>query len=151
MPRDLHPRLRDAIAQVAAVDITRECMAPPPEALERGIEEFNNGAYFEQHETLELLWRATPGEIRYLYQGILQVGVGLYHLFKRRNYHGTVIKLDNGARLLAAFPPVCQGVDVARLRRDAQETLRDVERLGPERIREIERQRAPRVHRVGEA
>ena len=33
---------------------------------------------FEQHETLELLWRAERRDIRYLYQGILQIGVAFH-------------------------------------------------------------------------
>ena len=52
---------------------------PPPQLLE-GVEQFNRGEYFEQHETLELLWRAETRSVRRLYQGILQVGVAFYHL-----------------------------------------------------------------------
>ena len=34
------------------------CDEPPPPELLEGIAQFNRGEFFEQHETLELLWRA---------------------------------------------------------------------------------------------
>ena len=44
----------------------RECdESPLPRQLE-GIAQFNRDEYFEQHETMELLWRAEPREVRYL-------------------------------------------------------------------------------------
>src|ERR1700675_2991309 len=98
------------------------CDEPPPRLRLQGIEQFNRGEYFEQHETLELLWRAEPRDIRRLYQGILQIGVAFHHL-RRRNHHGTVYMLTRGARYLAPFTPRCQGVDVARLVKDAAAVL----------------------------
>ena len=77
-------------------DLPTACAAPAPPALIQAIHEFNSGEFFEQHETLELLWRATPDEIRHLYEGILQVGVGLHHLFNKHNFHGAAVKLDHG-------------------------------------------------------
>ncbi len=92
------------------------------------------------------MWRATPGEIRHLYEGILQIGVGMHHLFKNRNYHGAVVKLDHGTRLLEAFPAVCHGVDVDRLRRDAAAARAALVRLGPGRLDEFPRELTPKVH-----
>lgn len=51
-----------------------------PEGVWKGIEQFNRQQYFEAHESLETAWRADPGAIRGLYQGILQLGVGYFHL-----------------------------------------------------------------------
>ena len=45
-----------------------------------GIEEFNRGEFYECHEYLEEAWMQEPRRVRFLYQGILQVGVGFYHL-----------------------------------------------------------------------
>src|ERR671922_3093221 len=113
-PRAPPPKLRQALARLRAAeaDLPTACAEPPPAALRQAIHEFNSGEFFEQHETLELLWRATPGEIRHLYEGILQIGVGMHHLFKNRNFHGAAVKLDHGIRLLEAFPSECHGVDV---------------------------------------
>jgi uncharacterized protein len=147
--RATHPKLARALERLQAADLSSACAAAAPPALVRGIEEFNAGEFFEQHETLELLWRATPGEIRHLYEGILQVGVGMHHLFKNRNFHGAVVKLDHGIRLLEAFPSVCHGVDVARLREDASAARAELLALGPERLEQFPRRLTPRVHMVG--
>jgi len=120
------------------------CSEPPPAALLEGIEQFNRGDYFEQHETLELLWRAEPRDVRRLYQGILQIGVAFHHL-RRLNHHGTVYMLTRGSRYLAPFVPRCQSVDVEALLSEAAAALREVERLGPERLDEFDWRLAPRV------
>src|ERR1700738_4569880 len=106
------------------------CDGPAPELLFRGIEQFNRGEFFEQHETLEILWRAEADDVRYLYQGILLVGVGLYHL-RRGNPRGAVAKLETASRFLQWFTPVCQGVDVAALISDADHTRASITALGP--------------------
>jgi predicted metal-dependent hydrolase len=124
------------------------CDEPPPPELLEGIAQFNRGDYFEQHETLELLWRAERREIRHLYQGILQIGVAFHHL-RRLNHHGTVYMLTRGARYLAPFAPACQRVDVAAHRRDAAAALREVDRLGPSRLAEFDWALAVNVKLVG--
>src|SRR6476469_7640879 len=121
------------------------CAAPPPAALYAGIAEFNAGAYFECHETLEAIWMREPGPIRRLYQGILQVGVGFYHL-RNGNYRGALNLLRSAAGYLAEFEPACLGVDVARLRADAAAVRAAVVTLGPERVGEFDLSGLPRVH-----
>ena len=120
------------------------CEEPPPAALLEGIAQFNRGEYFEQHETLELLWRAERRDLRYLYQGILQIGVAFHHL-RKLNHHGTVYMLTRGSNYLRPFAPSCQRVDVAALLRDAAAALEAVERLGPSRLAEFDWRLAPRV------
>jgi uncharacterized protein len=123
------------------------CDEPPPPLLLEGIAQFNRGEYFEQHETLELLWRAEPRDVRRLYQGILQIGVAFHHL-RRCNHHGTVYMLTRGPRYLAPFAPRCQGVDVAALVEAAARALTEVERLGPGRLHEFDWRLAPKVRMV---
>src|SRR5436190_23965077 len=124
------------------------CEEPPPPALLAGIAQFNRGEFFEQHETLELLWRAERRDVRGLYQGILQIGVAFFHL-RRLNHHGTVYMLTRGAAYLAPFAPHCQRVDVQALLRDAAAALHEVERLGPTRLAEFDWQLVPTVQLVG--
>ncbi len=145
-PRATHPKLALALERLRTADLSVECAAPAPLELAKAIHEFNQGEFFEQHETLELLWRATPGEIRHLYEGILQIGVGMHHLFANHNYHGAVVKLDHGIRLLEAFPAVCHGIDVARLREDALAARRRLLELGPNGLEEFPRELTPKVH-----
>src|SRR5439155_26170508 len=124
------------------------CDEPPPALLLEGIAQFNRGEFFEQHETLEVLWRAETRDIRYLYQGILQIGVAFHHL-RRLNHHGTVYMLTRGPRYLAPFAPRCQRVDVRQLLEDAAAALRAVERLGPTRLGEFDWRFVPTVRLVG--
>jgi hypothetical protein len=58
-----------------------------PDAFLHGLDLLNRGDYFEAHEAIEAAWRAEPGGIRQLYQGILQVAV-VYHHVTRHNYYG---------------------------------------------------------------
>jgi predicted metal-dependent hydrolase len=120
------------------------CSEAPPRLLIEGIAQFNRGEFFEQHETLETLWRAEPRPIRRLYQGILQIGVAFYHL-RRRNYHGTVYMLTRGSMYLTPFAPACQTVDVRRLLDDAAAALRVVEALGSNRLDEFDWSLVPRI------
>jgi len=148
-PRAIHPKLESALERLRAVDLEPACAAPAPPELTKAILEFNSGEFFEQHETLELLWRATPGEIRHLYEGILQIGVGMHHLLKNKNFHGAAVKLDHGIRLLEAFPATCHGVDVGRLRREATAAREHLLALGPGGLDRFDPNKTPRVQLVG--
>lgn len=139
-----HPRTAAALEALQEADLARWRRAEPPPLLLRGLAEFDQRQFFEQHETLEALWRAEPEPIRFLYQGILQVGVGFLHL-RRGNFHGAVAKLESGLALLAAFEPVCLGVDIARLRREASACLEAILALGPEQLGAFDWTMVPRV------
>lgn len=117
----------------------------PPPGLFKGIEQFNRAEFFECHETLEEIWLAEPGEVRQLYQGILQVGVGFYHAIKRKNYRGATSLLQSGMDYLRLFAPAYFNVDVAGLINDAQRGLEHIRALGPERIAEFDRSYLPQI------
>jgi predicted metal-dependent hydrolase len=121
------------------------CGEAPAEGLLHAVEQFNRREYFECHETLEHIWNAEPGPIRTLYKGILQVGVGCYHLL-RGNYRGATIKLQSGADYLEPFAPICMGVEVARLITEARRLHAALVALGPERFREFDPTLIPLVH-----
>ncbi len=126
------------------------CREPPPPQLLEGIAQFNRGEYFEQHETLELLWRAEHRKLRHLYQGILQIGVAFHHL-RRLNHHGTVYMLTRGSMHLAPFAPACQRVDVEALLFSAARALDQVLVLGPNRLEEFDWRLAPQVRLMPES
>jgi len=121
-----------------------DCKQPPSAQLLLGIREFNCGAYFACHETLEKLWVGDKRPFRRFYQGILQVAAALLHL-ERGNYRGAVRLLTKGAGHLALFTPRCRRVDVAGLLRETESLRKELESLGPERFREWDRNLAPRV------
>jgi predicted metal-dependent hydrolase len=113
------------------------CGAAAPPGLLAGIAQFNAGAYWECHETLEDLWRVEPDPVRYLYQGILQVGVGFYHL-QNGNWRGATGLLRNGTTRLKEFEPATLGVDVAKLVRESERCLQELRTLGRDRLDEFD-------------
>ncbi|WP_352429170.1 DUF429 domain-containing protein [Thermoflexus sp.] len=121
------------------------CEEPLPEEVRRGLEQFNAGEYFEQHETLERAWRAEARPVRRIYQGILQIGVACYQI-QRGNHAGAVKMLRRGLAHLEGAPDRCQGIDVARLRADARQWLRRLEEAGPEGLAGLDPWAFPRVH-----
>ena len=123
----------------------------PPQGLPdlalRGIEEFNRGEFYECHEYLEEAWMQEPRRVRFLYQGILQVGVGFYHL-QNGNWRGATGVLRNGIERLREFEPETLGIDVRRLVRESERCLEELEELGRERVREFDTSKLPRVEWV---
>jgi uncharacterized protein len=128
---------------------TARCDDPPPAALLAGIEEFNREAFFEQHETLEEIWIHEPDAVRYLYQGILQVGVGFFH-WRRGNWRGAVAKLGHGLDKLEAYRPACMTIDVERLTKEAGALRQELIRRGPSDLPPFPPSGLPRVHRISE-
>lgn len=120
------------------------CVEAPPAALLQGIREFNRGLFFEQHETLEDAWIEETDPIRYLYQGILQVGVAFHHL-RRGNYRGAAALMERGMDYLRPFAPACMTVDVARLIAETERARSEIQRLGPEHLNEFDEALIPKV------
>ena len=126
---------------------TGRCDDPPPDGLLRGIEEFNRQEFFEQHETLEEIWIHEPDAVRYLYQGILQVGVGFYH-WRRGNWRGAVAKLGHGLAKLEPYRPTCMTIDVERLVLETTKLRDALQQLGADRIPLFPPPGLPQVHRL---
>lgn len=99
--------------------------SPPPE-LSRAVDEFNDQAFWECHETLEDLWLKTPYPLRFFYHSIIKVAVGLHHL-GLRNRHGARTKLADGVRLLRLFQPTFLTLRTDSLLHDTSEWLARVD------------------------
>jgi len=97
-------------------------------ALAPGTFLFNAGLFFECHEYLEDIWRASEGTERDFYHGIIQAAAAFYH-FEKGNLHGTATLLAKAVRKLEAYRPAFLGVDVERLVAD----LRRWQRRGARR------------------
>ena len=122
------------------------CLDHPNPPMLHAFEQFNHGEYWHQHETLENVWRAEQDQsIRNFYKGVLQVGVGFYHI-TRRNYRGVIKVLTRGIHYLEPYAPHCMGVDVQRLIDEAGVVLDQVKALGPDRIDEFKIADLPRIH-----
>lgn len=112
-----------------------------------GIEQFNQGEFYRCHEYLAKAWLQESRRVRFLYQGILQVGIAFYHL-NNGNWRGATRLLRNGIRYLKDFEPETLGIDVAELARESEACLRELEKLGPEEMRGFDRSRIPKVRVV---
>ena len=94
----------------------------PPTPLTNAVDQFNSGLYWDCHETLEHLWRATPYPLRHFYQAIVKIAVGFHHA-NRHNAKGARNKLSEGLRLLKPFTPTFLGLDTGSLAADVQDWL----------------------------
>lgn len=127
--------------------IIRTCQEPLSEKAIQGLEEFNRGDYYEAHEFLEEAWMEDESFGRNLYQGVLQVGVAYYHIL-RGNYKGAAKLFLRLRQWLDPLPDTCRGVDVARLRKDAEKVHAELLALGPDRISEFDRNHLKPVYYV---
>lgn len=94
--------------------------------LQSGVRLFNNRQFFECHEVLEEEWTPERGPRRLFLQSLVHLAVGLYHS-QRGNSEGASRQLRKGLRKLAGYLPCCEGIDTARLHRDALVTLERIE------------------------
>lgn len=85
-----------------------------PEAIE-GIKRFNDGLYFEAHESLETAWRDETGTLREVYRGILLAGVTLLHI-QRNNYSGALKVSERCLNWLQPWPDVSCGIHVGPIK-----------------------------------
>ena len=130
-------------------------MAPPddwppqlPAAFYDGLGQLNRGDYYACHETLEALWIPEKRGVRELYQGVLQIAVGCFHLTVRANRRGAISKLDAGARRLEralSSQDVAQryGVDWAGLIAAADRLHAHLRDLAPDRLGDFDRALLP--------
>ena len=90
------------------------------------LDEFNQGLFYEAHETLEQLWLEDHGPERDFYQGIIQVAAG-YFKWEQEVPQGTVKLLRSALRKLEPYRPVCLGVAVTEFLSDVEADLSDIE------------------------
>lgn len=100
-------------------------------ALDKGIEEFNRGAFYACHDTLEAIWMEADTDEKPFYQGILQVAVGFYHL-SNLNWRGGAILLGEGLSRLRKFEPTHREIAVDALVDATADWLDIVQTAGPE-------------------
>lgn len=151
--KDLDAEITNIVAEFARVPdpelIARlecECRDELPPLAEQGLRAFNRGEFYRQHDLFEAQWNETPGPVRDLYRAILQVGVAYYQL-ERGNYRGALKMLQRSVQWLYLLPDVCQGIDVAQLRRDSYRMRAELQRLGPDRLDELDRGLLKRLRR----
>jgi predicted metal-dependent hydrolase len=94
--------------------------------LVKGIQEFNQGLFFECHETLEEIWLEEHGDDREFYQGIIQVAAGFYK-WEQGVLIGAIKLWRAGLQKLEAYPPIHLEVDLASFIKGVETSLKEVE------------------------
>jgi predicted metal-dependent hydrolase len=83
--------------------------------LDKGIELFNSGHYWEAHEAWEGDWMPDrKGPDSGFYKGLIQIAAGCLH-YTRRNRRGAINKWRSGADYLRPYLPAHRGVRLAPL------------------------------------
>lgn len=123
------------------------------QALNRGIDLFNRAHFFDAHEVLEDIWRATTKDrpLRRHLQGMVQLAVAFHHE-SRGNHLGARSVLARALRNLEGADESFPMLDLARLRAhlsDWQEYLAAA-RTRPEPPRISVRRSARQMLRRGE-
>ena len=85
------------------------------DALAKGVAQFNDGLFFECHDTLEEVWSGVRGPSRDFFQGLIQAAVGFYHL-GNGNRAGATTLLRRSLARLERYPARYAGVELAPLR-----------------------------------
>jgi predicted metal-dependent hydrolase len=125
----------------------RSCNESPPGQLLQGIREFNRHDWYECHETVEDLWIGAEGEVRNLYQGIIQIAIALHH-WRNGNYGGAVSLLNGGGEYLRRVADQCQWVDVVQFIADSDRMRAVLEELGKERMESLDASLIPQIKTV---
>ena len=117
----------------------------PPEQLHKAVAQFNADQFWESHETLEYLWRATPYPLRHFYHGVIKMATGFHHV-GRHNAKGSRNKLSEGLRLLKVFTPEFYGLDTRGLHDDTTRWLGWVSSRDQVDWQELDIRPRPRIH-----
>jgi predicted metal-dependent hydrolase len=115
-----------------------QCRDDLPPLARLGVERFNQGAYYAQHDAFEALWMAESGPVRELYRAILQVGIAYYHI-TRGNHAGGLKMLRRCVQWFAVLPDECQGIDARQLRDDAARVHAALLAISPDEIASFDR------------
>jgi uncharacterized protein len=117
-----------------------------PEQFWQGVREFQQGQFYECHDTLEALWIEAREPNKTFFQGILQIAVACYHL-SHNNWKGAVILLGEGIRRLVTYQPEYVGLDIEYLVNTSADLLEHLQHIGPEGAKEYNLQTVDPIYK----
>lgn len=106
-----------------------------PASFWEGVREFQQGKFYECHDTLEALWIEAQEPNKTFFQGILQIAVACYHL-GNQNWRGAVILLGEGIRRLSPYQPDYGNIDINTFLDTSSALLSHLQAAGAERVAE---------------
>ncbi|MEE8282086.1 MAG: DUF309 domain-containing protein [candidate division NC10 bacterium] len=104
--------------------------------------------FFEFHEILEDAWMDWRGPERRFLQGLIQLGVGFYHI-QRNNYRGAMSMFRNGWDKVAPHAPRYCGVEIRKFLGRVEKCRGHLEELGPGRCHHFDWSRVPQMEVAG--
>jgi uncharacterized protein len=106
-----------------------------PASFWEGVREFQQGEFYECHDTLEALWIEAQEPNKTFFQGILQIAVACYHL-GNQNWRGAAILLGEGIRRLSPYQPDYGNIDINYLLDTSSVLLSHLQTADVERVAE---------------
>lgn len=103
-----------------------------------GIRLFNEGEYFEAHELLEEAWNEDPSAGSDVYRAILQISVAYYQV-TRKNFNGALKIFLRARQWIDPLPDECRGIQIGKLRSEADEVYKHMLEIGKANISEFDR------------
>lgn len=94
----------------------------------KGVEQFNQGLYFECHESLEEIWLEEHGEDRKFYQGIIQVSAG-YYKWEQGVLIGAIKLWRSGLEKLELYGETHLGLDMGSFIAGIKRNLEELEAI----------------------
>ncbi|HEX2260289.1 MAG TPA: DUF309 domain-containing protein [Candidatus Binatia bacterium] len=94
--------------------------------LVKGVSEFNQGLYFECHESLEEIWLEEVGEEKLFYQGLIQIAAG-YLKWEQGVLRGSVKLWRAGLEKLERYRPCYLGINLDPFFLGVNDNLKEVE------------------------
>ena len=105
----------------------------------QGVDQFNQGQFYDCHDTLEAIWMEATEPQKTFYQGVLQISVALYHL-GNQNLRGATILLGEGINRLRRYPPSYATVNVERFLDQSIALLLTLQHTPPEQVPQLAEQ-----------
>jgi uncharacterized protein len=99
-------------------------------ALALGVRQFNEGFFFECHDTLEEMWAGLRGPSRDFFQALIQVAVAFYHL-TGENRAGAQSMLSRALKRFQKYPDRYAGFDLGAHRTELREWQARLEEGAP--------------------
>jgi len=125
--------------------------------IERAIEVFNRGEYFDAAEAFEHALVVAEPDVKELIGALNRIAAALHLRFERGGYRGSLNLLSQALMTLEDFRPERAGIDIERLCLEVgafAEELRSAPRDESEGLRRrarifVEKRRAPKINRTG--
>lgn len=122
---------------------------PTRRVLQKGLELFNAGRYWEAHEAWEAAWLVEDGDVRRMLQGLIQVAAGYFKALVQRRPRAAAKLLASGLAKLEPIPDSLAALRLEPLRRAVANSIDAAHRWERGERDGIDPAGVPRIERQG--